>query len=930
MKKWENLNVQSRGNGIFPRLSRRINLFRELLSVAIRQQSGEEIFQLIETLRALCRDAYQDEQAEKREEALAIIRELSLKDIQDIIRCYTTYFHLVNKSEQYEIAFINRDRELESSPDKPRAESIAAGIALLKAEGHSLEEVLEIISQLDVQPTLTAHPTEARRRSILYKQQHISKLLDKLERRQMTPKETEDVKTGLFHQISLMLATDEVRAERLTVIDEVQQGLYFFTTTIWEIIPRIYEDIRNALVLYYDADPNIDLPIILKYRSWIGSDQDGNPFVTPDVTRGTLRSHRLAVLRKYQDALRLLRRELSLSSRLTRVSVELSASLREEAEKFSLGEDVLRLYKNEPFRLKINYIQQKIDALLTAEEASEAPPLDYGSDAFIADLQLLKSALEDSGVEGLPASLTLNDLIIRARTFGFHIAASDVRQHSRIHEAAVAELLKVAGVSDDYYALSEGERVAKLTEELKNPRPLAPSWVPLAGDTAYAIDSLKTVRDALQKDPKSIGCYIISMTHDLSDMLEVLLLAKEVGLWEWRDGNISARIDVVPLLETIDDLQRAEALLDQMFAHEIYRKQLAARDDFQEIMLGYSDSNKDGGYWMANWALYKGQHAIAAACRKHNIDFRLFHGRGGTVGRGGGRANRAILALPENSYTGRIRFTEQGEVITFRYAIPAITHRHLEQIVNAMLQAACKAVAVKSEQSFSPEAEKLISAIADQSMKNYQALISDPTFWKSYIEITPIEHISRLPIASRPVSRKSANMVDFEDLRAIPWVFAWTQIRYNLPGWYGFGSALADILENDKNALKTLQSLYKSWPFLKTVIDNAQLELGRTHLVIAEYYTRLTGKHFHGKILNDFQKAIAAVCEITGQQDIMEDAKVLKRSIELRNPYTDVLNLLQLELLSRWKNITEKEQEEMRHVLFLSINGVAAAMQSTG
>ncbi|MDL1879370.1 phosphoenolpyruvate carboxylase, partial [Cytophagia bacterium CHB2] len=383
--------------------------------------------------------------------------------------------------------------------------------------------------------------------------------------------------------------------------------------------------------------------------------------------------------------------------------------------------------------------------------------------------------------------------------------------------------------------------------------------------------------------------------------------------------------------ETIDDLNRITDLMAAAFMDPIYRLHLRARHDFQEIMLGYSDSNKDGGYWMANWALYQAQQAAAEVCRRHQIDFRLFHGRGGTVGRGGGRANQAILAMPAGSHNSRIRFTEQGEVITFRYSSPALAHRHLEQIVHAMLTAQARhAPPTPAAASSTSESHELMNEIAQQAMRSYQSLIRHPEFWQWYISVTPIEHISRLPIASRPVSRKAAHEVDFDGLRAIPWVFAWTQTRYNVPGWFGIGAALSELLATRAEALQKLQQLYREWLFFRTVLDNAQLEMKRAHLAIAGFYAQARRESFHQIIVDDFQRATQAICAITGQAEILDNAPVLKKSIELRNPYTDVLNLLQTELLQRWRQPDIAEREPLRHALFLSINGIAAAMQSTG
>jgi phosphoenolpyruvate carboxylase len=348
-------------------------------------------------------------------------------------------------------------------------------------------------------------------------------------------------------------------------------------------------------------------------------------------------------------------------------------------------------------------------------------------------------------------------------------------------------------------------------------------------------------------------------------------------------------------------------------------------------MLGYSDSNKDGGYWMANWSLYQAQQAAAEVCRRRRIDFRLFHGRGGTVGRGGGRANQAILAMPAASHNGRIRFTEQGEVITFRYSSSALAHRHLEQIVHAMLiSRAGPSTRTPSPASLPPKYRILMAELAQRSMQAYQRLIRDSQFWPWYIAITPIEHISRLPIASRPISRQAAHEVDFEGLRAIPWVFAWTQTRYNFPGWFGVGSALSAVLAGREDALQKLQRIYQEWPFFRTVVDNAQLEMARAHLPIARFYALAHNGDFHERIMDDFQRATQAICAITGQTEILDNWQVLKKSIAQRNPYTDVLNLLQVELLQRWRYPSTEDREGLRHALFLSINGIAAAMQSTG
>ena len=459
---------------------------------------------------------------------------------------------------------------------------------------------------------------------------------------------------------------------------------------------------------------------------------------------------------------------------------------------------------------------------------------------------------------------------------------------------------------------------------------MLPHGVSLSDKSQYVLDALYAIADIKKLEPEAIGTYIISMTHDLSDMLEVLVLLKEAGLWSYRDGVVETDIDVSPLFETVEDLEHSEAFMAQIFEDEIYAAQLKRRDGFQEIMLGYSDSNKDGGYLMANWALNRGQDRLGRVCNKYGITMRLFHGRGGSTGRGGGRANLAIRSMPTSVQNGQIRFTEQGEIISFRYAMPEIASRHMEQIVNAVI-ISTETKSGKRPENYQPDeyVTNLFDEMSGKSMKLYRDLIDDGDFWAWYSNVTPIEHIGSLKIASRPVSRKSGADLDFDGLRAIPWVFGWTQTRYNLPGWYGLGTALEHGL-NSADGHKLLGQLYEKWPFFKTVIDNAQLEMSRTRLEIAQLYTQFSKLDFHTRISAEFDRAEKAILSITGQKELYESSKVIKKSIQLRNPYTDVLNLIQVELMKRWKSAKESEKDDLGYNMFLSLNGVAAAMQSTG
>ena len=936
------LNVEAEGTGISKPLSRQVNLLGWLLGQAVRQQAGDRMLELIEELRLQCKRAAAENNPYLRRQAAERISELDHQEILWLLQSYTAFFHLVNKAEQEEIIRINRERARQSTPEHPRSESIAEAIHRLKERGYTREEVLGLLGRLDIQPTLTAHPTEARRRSILYKQQHIAQLLSNVSRVKLTPEEEEHALDEIRNQIALLLATDEVRAERPSVEDEVEQGLYFMRNAIWQTVPEIYDDVSRALRTYYDSSESV--PVFLRYRSWIGSDRDGNPFVTADVTRRTFARHRSTALELFLGELRELRRELSISSRQNPVPAELFDSIASDSEEITLDEQSLRFYQHEPYRLKLSYVIERIAQLQAEAKAvlggsplsgiRESRRWKYDSSSFLADLELLRSCLVKTGFASYVESSLLGRILVRASTFGFHMAALDVRQHSRVHQEAVSALLQVAGVHRNYAGLDEESKLELLSLELANPRPLLPRGADLPETARMVVEGFEMIREILEHEPSAVGSYIISMTHAVSDVLETMLLAKEAGLWRMSGNEVECPLDIVPLFETIDDLEDADELMDALFTHPIYRKQVLARGNFQEIMLGYSDSNKDGGYWMANWALHKAQQNLGTVCRRHDVSLRLFHGRGGTVGRGGGRANQAIMAMPPAVHNGRIRFTEQGEVISFRYALPDIARRHLEQIVNAMILSTGSAERRdgRNGEDLHEKDFGVMEDISREAMAAYRELIDDKKFWPWYTKVTPIEQISRLPIASRPVSRKSAQEVDFEGLRAIPWVFAWTQTRYIVPGWFGTGRGVNGLIRKDPASLEHLRHMYRSWTFFQAVVDSAQREMSRARFEIAESYAELAGDgHFlHEQIASDFEEAQGAILEITGQTELLGNSPVILKSIYLRNPYTDVLNLLQVELIRRYRSAKDRDREPLRQALFLSINGIAAAMQSTG
>jgi len=890
-------------------LDRDIQLLTAILADVLARLGPPGHTRLCETLLQQCRAGESDGYAEARTQIAA----LALDDIRELIKSVTLRFHLRNQAEKAEIVRINRRRQREATPYQPRRESIAQALSTLKSRGLSRETVLDILKRVNIEPTLTAHPTEARRRTLLMNQRQIAELLVSMGEHSDAESDRR-VEQKISQLVLLLYVTDEVRNERLGVLEEIENSLYFLTEAIWNAVPRILRDVGDALAQYFGE--RAEAPPMLRYRTWVGGDRDGNPLVTPDVTRESLLRHRKAALRLHRQRLEALMHVLSLSDQRVSVSRALTDTLDSAHLATQVPEESIARLRHEPFRLKLLQMRAK----LARAEAGDA---DYQVGDYIADLQLMADSLREMKLSELVESTGLAELIAQARVFGFHVAGLDIRQNSAVHEQAVAELLRAAGISKDYSALDEAQRIQVLSQVIADAKQSRPETGPRSRDL---LELLEIVEAARRQAPQSVGSYVISMANGVSDVLEVLWLLK---LSACRD------IDIVPLFETIEDLQRAPDLLRAMFDNAAYRAHLERRSRFQEIMLGYSDSNKDGGYFMSGWLLHNAQSRLARVCRDAGIQFGFFHGRGGTVGRGGGRSSRAILGTPPDSRSGRIRMTEQGEVISFRYTLPDIAHRHLEQITGAMILSEAEA---SNEPEMRGDAdEALMNTLGRRSMETYRALIDDEAFWQWYTQISPIAYISGLPIASRPVSRDSGE-VHFENLRAIPWVFAWTQMRLNVPGWYGIGTALSEAIAASADALGVLTRWYRDWEFFRTMIDNAQQEMARARLHIAACYDAAAPAsdgspaeaRLFSRVAEEFELARAAILRITEQRELLDNNKVIQRSISERNNATDLLNLLQIELLTRARAADASSREAMLPTLFASINGIAAAMQSTG
>ena len=837
---------------------------------------------------------------------------LGSQTLADLVRIGAARFHLLNKAEQLNIVRVNREREFSAGAGSGRPESIEQAMGILAGRGLDASGVSRLLGRLEIGPTLTAHPTEARRRTVLDKQADAASSIVRLARADLTPRERLETLGRLERVISLLLTTDDVRVQRLDVPAEVRNGLYFLRATIWKAVPRLVRDVawaaRRTFGQEQEAIVANDLPGLLRYRSWIGGDRDGNPNVTAEVTRKALALMRETARALWDAELTRLYDALSVSSERVTLGPELSRSIGIDAIWTDRGPDAV-LRKDEPLRMKIGQMRRKL-----------ADKPDYNSKALLDDLLVLRRALQATRLPGLcrvAEEGLLADAIARARAFGLHLATLDIRQHSGVHARAVAELLERAGVEADYLSLDESGRLAVLRQELASPRPLVRDDALLSEPTTELMATLRVVKEAVSHEPDSVRCWVISMTSHLSDMLAVLLLMHEVGL----------KIEVVPLFETVDDLALAPALMDEALGDPTFRahvRDTSGGQDQQEVMLGYSDSNKDGGFLMANVALHAAQRRIAEVFEKHGVGLRYFHGRGGTIGRGGGRAGRAILAAPALARSGRLRFTEQGEVITFRYALPDMARRHLEQIVHAALLAE----AMRADADHAADLEPLLLGLASDARRVYRALIDDAGFWPWFVSASPVEHIGGLPIASRPVSRATGSALVFETLRAIPWVFSWVQMRALVPGWFGLGSAFERA---EPSHLAALQEAARGG-FLATVVQNAAQELARARLPIFRRYGLSVpdGERILGIVEAEYGRTKRAIELLTGRDDLMSHAPVVGRSIHERNPWTDVLNLVQIELLKRHRAAEAKEREHLLPVLHASINALAAAMQSTG
>jgi len=903
-----------------------IRLLGRVLGDTVRDQQGEAAFDLIERIRQTSVRFRRDEDHTARVELERILDALSREQTIQVVRAFSYFSHLANIAEDQH--HIRRSRAHLVAGSAPREGSLAYALAHALESAHTPAQLAAFFDTALISPVLTAHPTEVQRKSILNCQTDIARLLDARDRMTLTPDERADSLDALRRAVLTLWQTRMLRPARLSVTDEVANGLSYFDTTFLRELPRLYASLEDELA-GRDAAPGApELPAFLRVGSWIGGDRDGNPFVTAEVLERALAMQAGAALGFYLDELHALGARLSLALGLVSASDALLA-LADRSPDHSPHR------RDEPYRRAITGIYARLAATHQALLGTEPPrhPVaaaePYGrADELAADLDIIHRSLVANG--SAPLARGRLRLLRRAvRVFGFHLAPIDLRQNSDVHERVVAELLAVARPGSDYRALGEAARVELLLAELATPRPLASPHVRYSDESESELAIFRAARAAHRHyGAAAIPNCIISKTDDVSDLLELALLLKEAGLL--RPHEQALDVNIIPLFETIEDLANAPAVMDRLFALPAYMRLLASRERTQEVMLGYSDSNKDGGFLTSGWALYKAEIGLVDVFARHGVRLRLFHGRGGSVGRGGGPSYQAILAQPGGAVQGQIRLTEQGEVIAAKYGNPEVGRRNLEVLVAATLEASLLA-----ERAAAPRAEFLdtMQCLSDAAFHAYRGLVYETDGFERYFwESTVISEIAELNIGSRPASRKKGTRI--EDLRAIPWVFSWSQCRLMLPGWYGFGAAVqAWLAAHPADGLARLQAMHREWSFFATLLSNMDMVLAKTDLAIASRYAKLVKDEalreaIFDRIRDEWHATVDALLAITGQRELLDGNPLLKRSIRNRFPYLDPLNHVQVELLHRHRD--GHDDERIRLGIHISINGIAAGLRNSG
>jgi len=900
-----------------------IRLLGTILGDTVRDQNGEEVFDLVERARV---ESFRVRRSEiDRAELARMFDGIDIHRAIPVIRAFSHFALLANVAED-----IHRERRRAvhvAAGEPPQNSSLAATYLKLDSAELDSATVADTLAGALVSPVITAHPTETRRRTVFDTQHRITELMRLRLHGHSQTEDGRDISIELRRHILTLWQTALIRLSRLKIQDEIETGLRYYQAALFEVIPQVNAEVRAALQVRWPDAHVLDEPM-LRPGSWIGGDRDGNPNVTADVVRLATGRAAYTALEHYFAEITGLEQELSMSARLVTVSDDLAAladTCHEPAR------------ADEPYRRALRVIHGRLTA--TAAEILDSQPeheLDLGLERYLtpaellADLDVIDRSLRANGSEVL-ADDRLARLREAVHVFGFHLSGLDLRQNSDAHEEVIAELLAWAGVHRDYRSLPEPDRVELLAAELAIRRPLVKDGAELSELARKELDIVAAGARAVHVfGEQAIPNYIISMCQSVSDMLEAAILLKEVGLLDTSGGEPYAPVGIVPLFETIDDLQRGSSILEAALDLPLYRAVVAARGDSQEVMLGYSDSNKDGGYLAANWALYRAELDLVESARKTGIRLRLFHGRGGTVGRGGGPSYDAILAQPPGAVNGSLRITEQGEVIAAKYAEPRIAHRNLETLLAATLEATL--LDVEGLGDAAGPAYEVLDELAARAQRAYAELVHEtPGFVDYFKASTPVSEIGALNIGSRPTSRKPTTSIS--DLRAIPWVLAWSQSRVMLPGWYGTGTAFETWIAEGDGRLEVLRDLYRRWPFFRTVLSNMAQVLAKSDMGLAARYAELVEddalrRRVFDKIVTEHDRTIRMHKLVTGHDDLLADNPALARSVFNRFPYLEPLNHLQVELLRRYRS--GDDDELVQRGILLTMSGLATALRNSG